>query len=176
MSAQRPMRAGHPLRGVLIALALPAFAYGLLTGISRQTAPTPAPSPAPISCPAQVAGELGIHWDPDSGATEELEAFAFGVISCERDRGEWICWHEESAESPSGLERICGQPSHLNEALASEVKIWAVDIHPIFPSCMEDEQCWDCRMMGNLTCGMGGYVYPPTMIAASAPRPLALVG
>src|SRR5687767_8463586 len=44
---------------------------------------------------------------PNEGATEELEAFAFGVIQCERERGEWVCWHEENAESPSGLERIC---------------------------------------------------------------------
>lgn len=170
------VRAGRPLRGAFLALALPALAYGLLTGISGQTASAPRPAPAPISCPAQVAQELGISWSYAEGASEELEAFAFGVISCERDRGEWVCWHEENAESPSGLERICGQPSHLNEALAQEAKIWAVDIHPIFPSCMEGEECWDCRMMGNLTCGMGGYRIPPTMIAASSARPLALAG
>lgn len=169
-------RTGRPLRGAFLALALPALAYGLLTGLSGQPAPAPATASAPIPCPAQVAQDLGIHWDPEEGATEELEAFHFGVIACERDRGEWICWHEENDESPSGMERICGQPSHLNEAFAQEIKIWAVDIHPIFPSCMEGEECWDCRIMGNLTCGMAGYAHPPSIIRASAPRPLALVG
>lgn len=56
-------RTGRPLRGAVIALALPALAYALLTGISGQTAPALAPAPAPISCPAQVAMEnLGIIW------------------------------------------------------------------------------------------------------------------
>lgn len=163
---------GRPLRGAVIALALPALAYGLLTGLSRQPAPAPASSPAPIPCPAQVAQELGISWSPAEGSSEELEAFHFGVIQCERDRGQWVCWHEENSESPSGLERICGQPSHLNETLASGTRVWAVDIHPIFPQCMEGDSCWDCVMMGNLTCGIPS----SAMHSASAARPLALVG
>lgn len=166
-------RTGRPLRGAVIALALPALAYALLTGISGQSAQAPAPAPSAIPCPAQVAQDLGISWSYAEGATEELEAFAFGVIECERERGQWVCWHEENDLSPSGLERICGQPSHLNEVLSSERRVWSVDIHPIFPQCMEDELCWDCVMMGNLTCGIPS---SSQMHSASSARPLALVG
>lgn len=166
-------RTGRPLRGAVIALALPALAYGLLTGLSGQPASSPRPAAAPLPCPAQVAQDLGISWSFAEGAAEELEAFAFGVIRCERERGQWVCWHEENSESPSGLERICGQPSHLNEVLASERRVWAVDLHPIFPQCMEDEECWDCVTMGNLTCGIPS---SSAMHSASSARPLALVG
>lgn len=171
--ARSAVRAGHPLRGVLIALALPLAATALL-GASQGRPPAPSASaPALAPCPAQVAQDLGISWSFAEGAAEELEAFHFGVIACERERGQWVCWHEENDLSPSGLERICGQPSHLNEVLASEVRIWAVDIHPIFPQCMEGDSCWDCVMMGNLTCGIPASSGKAT---ASSARPLALVG
>lgn len=166
------------LAGGFIALALVGALYALLTGTSGQPPQAPRPAPALIPCPAQVAAALGTHWDPNEGATEMLEEFAFGVTSCERERGEWVCWNEENLESPTGLERICGQPSHLNEALARGTHIWEVFLHPTFPSCTEGQPCWDCRHMGDLSCGGDGYAssgsIPTALPAIPHPAPLSL--
>lgn len=170
MSAQRPMRAGHPLRGVLIALALPALALTLLSALSGQ--PAPAPAPAFASCPAQVAQDLGIAYSPEEGATEKLDLFHAGIIYCEMTRQQWICWDEENDYMPSGLERICGTPTQLNDALAAGTRIWWTDLSAPIRNhgCQEDMPCWDCNRMGNRICGKD------VPIHASSARPLALVG
>lgn len=134
------------LAGATIAGVLLLAPYALLRASDR-------PSPSPRPCPAEVAERLGVHWDPEQGATEAIEAFHFGIIECEQERGDWICWNEESADSPVGLIRICGTPTELNDTLSTETKVWSVDLHPVFPQCMEDQPCWDCRSMGNFVCG-----------------------
>lgn len=168
------VRKGHPLRGVLIALALPTFALALLTGISGQTAPALAPSPAPISCPAQVAQDLGITYSPEEGVTEKLDLFHAELIYCEMRR-QWICWDEENPLTLTGLERICGTPTQLNDALAAEVKIWWTDLSAPIRNhgCREDMPCWDCNRMGNRTCG-GSDILPASPAIPSVGRYLAL--
>lgn len=174
-AAWRPVRRGHPLRGGFIALALPALALTLLTGISGQSPAAPRPSPAPSPCTSQVAHRLGLQEDPNVGVTEMLEEFTFGVISCERERGEWVCWYEGNEKSPTGMRRACGQPSHLNEALSVGTQIWQVFLHPTFPECMEGQSCWDCQHMGNLTCRRDGYASPTHASPVSPPSaPLSL--
>lgn len=166
------VRTGHPLRGVLIALALPALALALLTGISGQTALAPAAPPAPISCAAQSALNLGISHSPEEGVTEKLDLFHAELIHCEMVRGQWICWDEENSYMPTGLERICGTPTQLNDTLSSGIRIWWTDLSNLIRGgeCLEDMPCWDCNRMGNRICGNGAPIH------ASSARPLALVG
>jgi hypothetical protein len=90
-------------------------------------APHSRPIPAP-SCEESSANRLGIAWSYEDGATERLDAFHAGIIQCERERGNLVCWDEENGEMPNGLERICGTPTQLNDTLARGLKVWWVGI------------------------------------------------
>lgn len=65
-----------------------------------------------------------------------------------------------ATEDP-GWDLTCGEHEWANEDLTGCVPLpgWDDGV------CQEDEPCWDCETMGNLTCGPA-YIEPPTEVGA----------
>lgn len=70
---------------------------------------------------------------------------------------------------------VCGENETANEDLTACIPLEpsqhgsvdvSVTIEPLEDGvCQEDEPCWDCETMGNLTCGPA-YIEPPTEVGA----------
>ena len=105
-----------------------------------------------------------------------LDQYHWGIIQCEQERGQWVCWVEDNDLMDIGVERLCGSPTQLNDVLAGERRVWQVDLLPSLPAsdCQEGGCIGDCRMGWQL-CRIGGHVYwvaRPTLPTSGAPLAL----